>query len=441
MRTLFVYADFDWLEAPMLVGKLGYESLRGSDSYSFTYDNKWLRQYGGLFLSADINNYPGQQYTQPDRDIFGCFSDALPDRWGRLLLNRREQILATEEKRPIRKLSSFDYLMGIDDFSRMGGFRFKEDKDGEFINRWNSESHQAHLNGRVVTEEDKVNCKKSLRIPPLADIKSLVAASMEIEKSEELNRLPEKKWLLQLVHPGTSLGGARPKAGVMDETGKLCIAKFPSRNDDYDVGLWEHHSHLLAKEAGVVAAETNTIETGVKYHALLSKRFDRTDDGKRKHFASAMTLLGLTDGCDVKTGNGYLDIVDFILQNCCDVEDNLRQLYRRVAFNIAIGNSDDHFRNHGFLLTPRGWTLSPAYDLNPTLNEYQALLINSTTNHADLNVLLNSSEEYMIGKEEAKRIIDEVKVGVKQWKSIAIRLGIAKREMDVYEQVYQRALK
>ena len=441
MRTLFVYADFDWLEAPMQVGKLGYESLRGSDSYSFTYDNKWLRQYGGLFLSADINNYPGQQYTQPDRDIFGCFSDALPDRWGRLLLNRREQILATEEKRPIRKLSSFDYLMGIDDFSRMGGFRFKEDKDGEFINRWNSESHQAHLNGRVVTEEDKVNCKKSLRIPPLADIKSLVAASMEIEKSEELNRLPEKKWLLQLVHPGTSLGGARPKAGVMDETGKLCIAKFPSRNDDYDVGLWEHHSHLLAKEAGVVAAETNTIETGVKYHALLSKRFDRTDDGKRKHFASAMTLLGLTDGCDVKTGNGYLDIVDFILQNCCDVEDNLRQLYRRVAFNIAIGNSDDHFRNHGFLLTPRGWTLSPAYDLNPTLNEYQALLINSTTNHADLNVLLNSSEEYMIGKEEAKRIIDEVKVGVKQWKSIAIRLGIAKREMDVYEQVYQRALK
>jgi serine/threonine-protein kinase HipA len=197
----------------------------------------------------------------------------------------------------------------------------------------------------------------------------------------------------------------------------------------------------LAKEAGVVAAETNTIETGVKYHALLSKRFDRTDDGKRKHFASAMTLLGLTDGCDVKTGNGYLDIVDFILQNCCDVEDNLRQLYRRVAFNIAIGNSDDHFRNHGFLLTPRVWTLSPAYDLNPTINEYQALLINSTTNHADLCVLLDSSEEYMIGKEEAKRIIDEVKAGVKQWKSIAIRLGIAKREMDVYEQVYQRALK
>ena len=331
--------------------------------------------------------------------------------------------------------------MGIDDYSRMCSFRFRENQDGEYINRWSSESHQACLNGRVATEEDEVNCEKSLRIPPLTDIRALVAASMEIEKSEELNQLPEKKWLLQLVHPGTSLGGARPKAGVMNDEGRLCVAKFPSRNDDYDVGLWEHLSHLLAKEAGVEAAETSVIETGKKYHALLSKRFDRTVEGRRKHFASAMTLLGLTDGCDAKTGNGYLDIVDFILQNCCDVEQNLRQLYRRVAFNIAIGNSDDHFRNHGFLLTPRGWTLSPAYDMNPTLNEYQALLINSTTNHADLQVLLDSSEEYMIGKEEAVRIIEEVKAGVKHWKSIATRLGIAKREMDMFEQVFQRSLK
>ena len=418
MRRLLIYADFDWLNSPMLVGELGYESLRGSDSYSFKYDNEWLRQYGSLYLSADINNYPGQQYTQPGRDIFGCFSDALPDRWGRLLLNRREQILANEEKRPVRKLSSFDFLIGIDDFSRMGGLRFKADSNGEFI-----------------------NCEESLRIPPLTDISELVAASMEIEKSEEQNQLPETKWLLQLVHPGTSLGGARPKAGVMNDEKQLCVAKFPSRNDDYDVGLWEHHSHLLAKEAGVVAAETSIIETGEKYHVLLSKRFDRTTNGRRIHFASAMTLLGLTDGCDAKTGNGYLDIVDFILQNCCDVEQNLRQLYRRVAFNIAIGNSDDHLRNHGFLLTPRGWTLSPAYDMNPTLNEYQALLINSTTNYADLQVLLDSSEDYMIGMDEARHIIDEVKAGVKQWKFIATRLGIAKREMDVFEHVFQRSLK
>ncbi len=418
MRTIFIYADFDWLEKPLLLGELGYESLRGSDSYSFKYDNSWLRQYGSLFLSADINNYPGWQYTQPEGDIFGCFSDSLPDRWGRLLLNRREQILATEEHRPVCKLSSFDYLIGIDDFSRMGGFRFKASQDGEFI-----------------------NCEESLRIPPLTDIHTLVSASMEIEKSEELNRLPEKKWLQQLVHPGTSLGGARPKAVVLNDEGRLCMAKFPSRNDDYDVGLWEHHSHLLAKEAGVIAAETGVVDTGGQYHTLFSKRFDRTADGRRKHFASAMTLLGLTDGCDAKTGNGYLDIVDFILQNCCDVEANLRQLYRRVAFNIAIGNSDDHFRNHGFLLTPKGWTLSPAYDMNPTLNDYQALMINSNTNQADLNILLDSSDEYMIGRKEAETIIEEVKSGVRQWKYIANRLGITKREMAVYEQVYQRALK
>jgi len=412
MKTLYVYADFSWLAEPMLVGELGYESLRGSDSYAFKFDNDWLRQYGSLFLSADINNYPGQQYTQPGRDIFGCFSDALPDRWGRLLLNRREQILAAEERRPVRRLSSFDYLVGIDDFSRMGGFRFKTTPDGEFI-----------------------NCDSHLRIPPLTDLRSLVDASMEIEKSEEQNRLPEKRWIQQLVHPGSSLGGARPKAGVRDTDGCLYVAKFPSRNDDYDVSLWEHLSHLLAKMAGVNAAETSVVSTGEKYHALLSKRFDRTTDGRRIHFASAMTLLGLTDGSDAQTGNGYLDIVDFILQNCCDVENILRQLYRRVAFNIAIGNTDDHFRNHGFLLTPRGWTLSPAYDMNPTANEYQSLLITSSTNKSDLNLLLEASEEYMIGKEEASRIIQEVTDAVKGWRRMAANLGIAKREMELLGQI------
>ena len=414
MRKIYVYADFDWLKTAVLVGELGYESLRGTDSYSFCYDHNWLRQYSDLYLSADINNYTGLQFTQPDRDIFGCFGDALPDRWGRLLLNRREQIRAQEEKRPVRKLSSYDYLLGIDDYSRMGGFRFKESPDGEFI-----------------------NCDATLRIPPLTDIQVLVAASMEVEKSEERNLLPDKKWLLQLVHPGTSLGGARPKAGVLNEEGELCVAKFPSRNDEYDIGLWEHLSHLLAKEAGVEAAETRAITAGEKYHTLLSKRFDRTTDGRRRHFASAMTLLGLTDGCNAQTGNGYLDIVECILQHCCNVEANLRQLYRRVAFSIAIGNSDDHFRNHGFLLTPKGWTLSPAYDLNPTFNDHQSLLINATTNRSDLQLLLASSEEYMIGKEEATHIIEEVKDGVSQWRSMAIRIGIAKREMDLFAQVFE----
>lgn len=415
MRKILIYADFDWLDTPLLVGELGYESLRGSDSYSFAFAPEWLSKHGNLFLSADLNNYPGLQYTQPNRDIFGCFGDALPDRWGRLLLNRREQLQASNEQRPARRLSSFDYLMGIDDFSRMGGFRFKNASNCEFI-----------------------NSDPRLRIPPLADIKTLVAASMAIERSEVHNQLPEQQWLQQLIHPGTSLGGARPKASVIDTAGRLCIAKFPSLTDSHDVALWEHHSHLLAALSGVDVAATNVLNTGNKHHTLLSQRFDRDAQGRRRHFASALTLLGLTDGCNAQTGNGYLDMVDFIIQNCCNVEYNLRQLYRRVAFNIAIGNSDDHFRNHGFALTSRGWTLSPAYDLNPTLNKHQTLLINGTTNQADIGILLNSASDYLIEKEEARQIIAEVSQGVQQWKPVATRLGIAKREIETFEHIYKR---
>lgn len=409
MRKLYVYADFDWLKEVELIGELGYESLRGADSYSFTFNNEWLGQHGDLFLSEDLNNYPGQQYTQADKDIFGCFSDALPDRWGRTLLLRREQIAAVEEKRPVLRLSSFDFLTGIDDFSRMGGFRLKETLDGEFI-----------------------NVSESLKIPPLTDIRELIAASAEIEKCEENNMLPDRKWIAQLVQPGTSLGGARPKANVIDTEKTLYVAKFPSSKDDYDVGLWEHFSHLLATKAGINTVNTKVLATGEKYHTFLSQRFDRTSEGKRIHFASAMTLLGLSDGDNATTGHGYLDIVDFVIQSCTDVERNLQELYRRVAFNICIGNSDDHFRNHGFLLTAKGWTLSPAYDMNPTLNEYQSLLISSTSNKADLSILLDACDDYMLNRKTAEKIVSEVLETVKGWHELATRLGISKREMDMF---------
>src|SRR5574344_2583757 len=413
MKRLYVFADFDWLKEPRMIGELSYESLRGSDSYGFCYSADWLRDYGSLFLSDDLNNYPGQQYTARGKDIYGCFSDALPDRWGRTLINRREQILAKEEKRPVRRLSSFDYLVGIEDYSRMGGLRFKESLDGEYINE-----------------------SKALRIPPLTDIRELIAASSEIEKSEEENHLPERRWIEQLVHPGSSLGGARPKASVIDENKTLYIAKFPSRKDDYDMGLWEHFSHLLAKKAGVNAASTQLIASNDKHHTLLSKRFDRTDAGKRIHFASAMTLLGFVDGDNASTGHGYLDIVDFILRNCTNVSANLQELFRRVAFNICIGNSDDHFRNHGFLLTAKGWTLSPAYDMNPTLNDYQSLLISSSSNKADLHILLNACEDYMIQYDVATKIISEVIAAMNDRKALATQLGIAKREMNMFENVF-----
>lgn len=410
MERLLVFADFDWLDKPELVGELCYEKLRGSDSYAFQYDEHWLKGHAEVKLSEDINNYPGMQYTQPGQDVFGCFSDALPDRWGRTLLKRREQIQASEEKRAVRSLSSFDYLMGIDDFSRMGGFRFKKELDGEFI-----------------------NVSASLKIPPLTELRDLLHASREIEKSEEDNVLPEKKWIAQLIQPGSSLGGARPKASVLDEKGNLCIAKFPSRKDDYDAGLWEHFSHLLAQKAGIEVAQTKVLGGLGKYHTFLSRRFDRKDEAKRVHFASSMSLLGLKDGDNAQGGYGYLDMVDFILQGCCDVEQNLQELYRRVAFNMCIGNSDDHFRNHGFLLTQKGWTLSPAYDMNPTLNEYQSLLVNESSNKADISVLLDSCESYLIKKEIAANIIQEVQTAVSGWESLAVQLQIPVREMTLFK--------
>ena len=410
MTKIYVYADFNWLKKVELVGELSMQSIRGKESYSFEFSKDWLKNYGSIQLSDDINNYTGIQYCQQNNEIFGCFADSLPDRWGRTLILRREQILAMEEKRPVRRLTEFDFLTGIDDYTRIGGFRYKIDPTGEFINTSNK-----------------------LQIPPITEIKELVRASNEIELSEEKNTLPQKKWLFQLIQPGTSLGGARPKATIIDEYKHLYIAKFPSRNDLYDVGLWEHLSHLLAKESGLNCSESKVIKAGNKYHTLLSKRFDRTADNKRIHYASAMTMLGLKDGCNANTGNGYLDIVNYIIKNCCNVDYNLKELYRRVAFNISIGNSDDHFRNHGFLLTPQGWTLSPAFDINPSLSKEQSLLINSYTAKSDLNILLDSCEEYMLNHNTAKQIIEEVLKGISKWKLLANKINIPQSEQNIFK--------
>lgn len=253
-------------------------------------------------------------------------------------------------------------------------------------------------------------------------------AAQEIETSEEKNLLPAKKWLTQLLHPGTSLGGARPKASVVDKDGRLTVAKFPSRKDDYDVALWEHFCHTMGRKAALNVAETRTI-IGEEYNILLSKRFDRNSDGKRIHFASALTLLGLTDGDNASNGYGYIDIIDFIIQHGSNVEQNLEELYRRVAFYIIVGNSDDHFRNHGFLLTRKGWELSPAYDINPTLSDSQSLLINCNTNESDLNILLESSGDYLLSAKRAKDIINEVKIAMKSWRHEARKLPLPQRDI------------
>lgn len=416
MEILYVFADFDWMDAPRLIGQLFYDSVRGSDTYGFSYDNRWLKDFGDIFLSDDLIQVPGRQYAQPGKDIFSCFSDALPDRWGKTLITRREQIQAREEKRAAKRLSSFDYLTGIDDTSRMGGFRFKKQLDGHFINT------------------DSV-----LRVPPVTSVRELMMAANEIEKTEEIHTLPALKWINQLLKPGTSLGGARPKASVIDTDGSLTVAKFPSRKDDYDVAGWEHFCHIMGHRAGIRMAETRLMP-GTAYNILLSKRFDRRVDGKRIHFASALTLLGLSDGDNASTGKGYLDIVDFIIQHAHNVEWNLEELYRRIAFNIIVGNSDDHFRNHGFMLSRKGWELSPAYDINPTLQEYQSLLINPTSNEADLNILFESSELYMLPKDKAKQIISEVKEAMSSWQAVAAAIGLPKRDIDLFAPRFTRAL-
>lgn len=416
MASLFVYADFDWLPAPELIGRLSCETVGGREIYGFKFDDYWLRKHGAIFLSDDMQNFSGMQYAMADRDIFSCFSDALPDRWGRTLLNRREQIVANDEKRSPRRLTSFDYLIGVEDYTRMGAFRFADTVDGPFL-----------------------NVNDDMKVPPLSTVRELMYAAHEIEKSEEKQVLPAGKWILQLLRPGTSLGGARPKASVLDDDRSLTMAKFPSRKDDYDVALWEHFSHIMARKAGVSAAQTKVIPGG-DFHILLSKRFDRTADGRRIHFASALTLLGLTDGDNASSGYGYTDIVDFIVGHGADVGRNLEELYRRVAFNIIIGNSDDHFRNHGFLLTKKGWELSPAYDLNPTLDQHQSLLINRATSEADLNILLVSSDEYMIPHTRAEIIISEVKTAMKSWHSQASALGISKRDIDKFAPRFERWL-
>lgn len=409
MQKIEVYADFDFIKDILFVGELSFEYLRGSEIYGFQYSKEWLAQQNDIFLDNDINNYPGMQYAKPGKDIFGCFSDALPDRWGRLLLTRREQIQAIDENRPLRKLSSFDYLLGIDDFSRVGGFRFKIDRKADFI-----------------------NLNTFYQIPPIASLRSLLHACKEIELCEDKNELPDKKWINQLILPGTSLGGARPKASIIDENNILNIAKFPSAKDDYDVGLWEHFSHLLAIKAGINVASTRIVKGIDKHHILLSRRFDRTIDGKRIHFASAMSMLGFSDGNNYADGYGYPDIADFIIKACTDAESNLKELYRRIAFNICIGNSDDHFRNHGFLLTRKGWTLSPAYDINPSLSNYQNLMINSVTNASDLHFLHEYCDEYMIDKVQSRNIIEEVISAVKNWKKLAKQLKISKAEIDTF---------
>ena len=409
MKKITVYADFDFLSDAQEIGTLGYEHVRGKNHFVFEYSRDWLKQYGGILLSGDLMNVPSLQHPRGNDNVFGFVKDSFPDRWGRMLLDRRERLTAQSEGRPTRMLTNYDYLIGIEDFTRMGGIRYKEEDSDGFI-----------------------NASEKYLVPPIESLRALCDACHEIELAEERNELPERRWLDQLIDPGTSLGGARPKANVVDTDGTLYVAKFPSKKDLENMELIEHFSHQLAAKAGIHVAKTRTIKISKDCDLLLSERFDRTKDGRRIHFASAMSLLGLDDGAGSSTGNGYLDIVDFILRGCTEVRQNLRELYRRVAFNVMFGNTDDHFRNHGFLLTPKGWTLSPAYDINPGAKSHQCLLIDAYTEESDINALLSASENYMLERQEAAEIIEEVRAVIKDWRKTATEQQIPLKLLGAY---------
>jgi serine/threonine-protein kinase HipA len=270
--------------------------------------------------------------------------------------------------------------------------------------------------------------------PPWTSLRELENASWQLQRDDAEDDPHYRQWLSLLIAPGSSLGGARPKAGVRDEQGELWIAKFPGRNDERDMGAWEIVAHRLAKEAGVEVAEARLERFGARQHTFLVRRFDRVpgaQGARRIHFASAMTLLGHNDGADHTEGASYLDLAELIIRQGAEPERDLRELWRRIVFSIAIRNTDDHLRNHGFLLTPGGWRLSPAFDLNAD-PDGRALSLNITENDnaLDFDVAREAAVYFRLEPREAGRVIDQVRRAVAKWREVALELGIGRAEVE-----------
>jgi len=234
-----------------------------------------------------------------------------------------------------------------------------------------------------------------------------------------------------LIAPGSSLGGARPKANILDESGHLWIAKFPSGYDSKDMGAWEFVVSEMAKSCGIIMSECRIQKFSSRHHAFLTKRFDQNETGQRIHFASAMTLLGYTDGASHTDGASYLELAEWIMANCDNTDYNLEQLWRRIVFNIAVSNCDDHLRNHGFTLTDRGWQLSPAYDINPDENGMGLKLnVSENDNSLDFDLALSVAPYFGLDNKKANEILNEIKLTVSDWRKIASKYGISRAEQD-----------
>ena len=414
-KAIQVCAHWKGMEGPTLMGTLYAAPGRGEEVFSFEYDKTWLQSPHLQELDPDLRLFPGPQYAREGIDNFGIFLDSSPDRWGRVLMQRREAQQAQADARDVRTLYESDYLLGVYDGHRMGALRFRLSDDGPFL-------------------DDQEN----LAAPPWARLRDLEYASQQLENDNAESQDDYHKWLNMLIAPGGSLGGARPKASVLDEDGHPWIAKFPSRRDEYNVGKWEFLVCKLAREAGIEMAEAQVLNYSGEYDTFLTKRFDRTEDGERLHFASAMTLLGKKDGDSANTGVSYLDLVEFLIRNGAQTDTDLEQLWRRIVFYVCISNTDDHLRNHGFMLTDKGWVLSPAYDINPVATGGGlSLNISKDDNRPELDLVASVAPYFRISDERAREIIQEVISAVQCWRGHAKKLSIPTREINSMQMAFR----
>ncbi|MBT2767658.1 HipA domain-containing protein [Stenotrophomonas sp. ISL-67] len=412
MTMIAVYADWEGLQQPRRLGFLNSRRTRAHETFEFQYDPAALADpvIGRLVLDPKILLFEGPQYPPAPQDRFGVFADSSPDRWGRLLMDRR---LEREIRAGIRpagtRLYETDYLLGVHDHYRVGALRYKQEDRGEFL-------------------DDSIG----LAAPPFAQIRALEQASRALEEDQGNVSQQGQQWLRMLIAPGGSLGGARPKASVADEQGHLYIAKFPSSRDDYDVGGWEMVVNALAVGCGLNVAAAEARKFASDHHCFMVRRFDRTDDGKRLHFASAMTMTGHVDGDDSSTGVSYLELAEVLIRHGSQTNADLRELWSRIVFNILVSNTDDHLRNHGFILVPgKGWRLSAAYDMNPVpIADGLKLNITEADNTLDLELAREVATYFRVGVDEGDEIIDEFQGIVRQWRTLARQLGLPAREQD-----------
>ena len=403
-KMILVYDDFS-TDQSVLMGCLYINVIKGGESYSFEYDKEWLKKTGlALTLDPELMPYAGRQYPN-GKNIFGLFADASPDRWGRVLMNKRERILAEKEGRKPSKLYDSDYLLGVYDETRMGGIRFKSAPEGSFLS------------------DDKETAA-----PPWATLRTLEEASRNFENDE--TGLSEK-WLNQLIRPGSSLGGARPKATVVDTKDQLWIAKFPSKNDENDTGAWEKVAHDLAAFCGLNVPEAKLEKFSPLGSTFLIKRFDRIGS-KRIHFASAMTLLGKTDGASAADGSSYLDIAAFIKSYGAHPKKDLIELWKRIVFNMAVTNTDDHLRNHAFILTDKGWILSPLYDVNPVpYGDELSLNVDEEDNRISIDLAVQTAVRFGISKSDAEDYAEDIlKIIRDNWEKTAVGYGLTRRQIE-----------